>query len=61
MKEKLEAVFDRLQTLDIKPTLTNMEILVQCLYDLRDCYDILTKEEQADGRAEIDPEERDSH
>ena len=55
MKEKLEAVFDRLQTLDIKPTLTNMETLVQCLYDLRDVYDILTKEEE-DGRKQIDSE-----
>ena len=43
MKEKLEACFERLQALDIKPTLTNMELLLQTLYDLREIYDILDK------------------
>lgn len=38
MKEKIEACFTRLQGLDIKPTLTNMETLVQTLYDLREVY-----------------------
>ena len=41
MKEKIEACFNRLQTLDIKPTLTNMETLVQTLYDLKDIYNSL--------------------
>lgn len=38
MPEKLEACFDRLQRLDIKPTVQNMELLLQTLYDLRDVY-----------------------
>ena len=46
MKEKLEAVFDRLQTLDIKPTQHNMETLLQSLYDLREVYNTLVKEEE---------------
>ena len=41
MKEKLEACFNRLQGLEIKPTLENMEILIQTLYDLRDVYNEL--------------------
>ena len=59
MKEKLEQCFERLQTLDIKPTLKNMETLVQTLYDLREIYNQLSEEEQ-DGRGdEADPERRD--
>lgn len=56
MKEKLEACFNRLQTLEIQPTLANMEKLVQTLYDLREMYNEL---EGNDGRAESDPERRD--
>lgn len=56
MKEKLEACFDRLQTLEIQPTLANMEKLVQTLYDLRELYNKL---EEDDGRTETDPERRD--
>lgn len=56
MKEKLEACFNRLQTLEIQPTLTNMEKLVQTLYELREMYNEL---EENDGRAETDPERRD--
>ena len=56
MKEKLEACFNRLQTLEIQPTLANMEKLVQTLYDLKDMYNEL---EAKDGRAETDPERRD--
>lgn len=41
MREKLDKCFDRLQNLEIKPTLHNMEILVQTLYDLRDVYEKL--------------------
>lgn len=44
MKEKLEACFDRLQELEIKPTITNMEILLQTLYDLREVYNFICKD-----------------
>ena len=43
--EKLDACFSRLQNLDIKPTLKNMEKLVQTLYDLRDVYNELKRGE----------------
>ena len=46
MPEKLEACFERLQRLDIRPTLSNMEILLQTLYDLRDVYLELKKERE---------------
>ena len=49
MKEKLEACFHRLQTLDITPTLANMEKLVQTLYDIRDVFNELNKEEAEDA------------
>ena len=58
--EKLEQSFNRLQTLDIKPTLGNMELLVQTLYDLREIYNELSKEEGPDGGREADPEGRDA-
>jgi len=57
MKEKLEACFNRLQTLDIRPTLENMEKLVKTLYDLREIYNRL-EEEPDDGGDEADPERR---
>lgn len=60
MLELLERSFDRLQELEIKPTLHNMETLVQTLYDLRTVYNRL-KEEQDGDRAEADPEGRDGH
>ena len=41
MLEKLEQCFERLQNLNIKPTETNMSILLQTLYDLRDVYNEL--------------------
>ena len=53
MKEKLERCFDRLQSLDIQPTLTNMEKLVQTLYDLREIYKEL---EENYGRDKTDSE-----
>lgn len=60
--EKLEACFDRLQNLQIKPTLSNMEILVQTEYDLRDVYEKLKESEGknngAEGRTKIDPDGR---
>ena len=50
MLEKLERCFDRLQSLDVKPTVGNMEKLLQTLYDLRDVYNEL-KEGEDVGRA----------
>ena len=58
MKEKLEECFRRLQELDIKPTLKNMENLVQSLYEIRDVYNELTKLEAEHGRNKADPEGR---
>lgn len=55
MKEKLKDCFERLQRLDIAPTLKNMEALVQTLYDLRDVYQELERMEN-DDRAAADPE-----
>ena len=55
MLEKLESCFKRLQTLDIQPTLDNMEKLLQTLYDLREIHNELCKKEGAeDGRANVD-------
>ena len=51
MREKLESCFNRLQSLDIKPTLSNMELLVQTLYDLREIYKELGEN---DGGTETD-------
>lgn len=53
MKEILEVCFGRLQRLDIKPTLNNMELLLQTLYDLRKIYNEMGKD---DGREKADPE-----
>lgn len=49
MIEKLEACFDRLQNLNIPPTLSNMELLVQTLYDLRSVYKQLKEGEGGAG------------
>ena len=43
MKEKLESCFERLQGLEIKPTVDNMEKLLQTLYELREVYQELCK------------------
>ena len=48
MREKIEACFSRLQDLDIKSTLGNMENLIQTLYDLREMYEKLGGEDNAD-------------
>lgn len=53
MREKIEACFNRLQTLNIQPTKTNMEILLQTLYDLNAVYDEMGEN---DGRTQADPE-----
>lgn len=58
MKEKLNACYERLQQLDITPTLSNMEKLVQTLYDIRDVYNELENKEREEdnGRPQIGPE-----
>lgn len=60
MKEKIKDCFDRLQRLKIDPTIDNMEILLQTLYDLRAVYNEIGKGE-TDGGPEADPEGRDDH
>lgn len=52
--EKINACFERLQTLDITPTLNNMEKLVQTLYDLRDVYNEIEQKGNEDGRQTVD-------
>ena len=55
MKDKIQACFDRLQGLEIRPTLANMETLLQTLYDLREVWQELNeKETDTDGRAKAD-------
>ena len=46
MREKIEACFTRLQTLNIQPTKSNMEILLQTLYDLKEVYDEMGEENE---------------
>ena len=48
-KDKLEACFNRLQKLAIKSTLPNMELLTASLYDIRDMFQTLDKEEKEDA------------
>lgn len=60
MKEKLNACFERLQTLDIMPTENNLLKLLQTLNDIREVYNELkAKEEEPDGGQTADPERRD--
>ena len=59
MKEKIEACFNRLQDLDIQPTLSNMEKLTQTLYDLMDVYKELGGDDN--GRPCADSCGRDDH
>lgn len=60
MKEKLAGIFEQLQSLDIRPTLGNMEILVSVLYELREIYNEMGKDEGHDGNGpEAGPEGRD--
>lgn len=59
MKDKIKECFERLQKLDINPTLTNMEILLQTLYDLRDIYNEIGGDDN--GRNQADPERSDNH
>ena len=55
MKNKLNDVYERLQTLDIMPTKGNLEKLLQCLYDLRDVYNELERMEANNGGQAADP------
>jgi hypothetical protein len=57
MKEKLEACYERMQTLNMPNTRHNMETLLQTLYDLQEVYKGLERTE-TDG-TEADPGERD--
>ena len=59
MKEKLSACFDRLQTLDIKPTKKNMEALLQTLYDLQEIYNELEEAEHAEHAGREDGSQAD--
>ena len=57
MKEKLNECFERLQRLKIDPTIDNMEILLQTIYDLREVYNKLGEDDEH-GRPEADSERR---
>ena len=64
MKEKVNACFNRLQTLGIAPTKGNMEILLQTLYDLQDVYQKLEELENvrdSENGTTPDPDGRDDH
>lgn len=58
IKGKIDDCYQRIQNLDIKPTLANMERLLQTLYDLREVYQALEKQEaergDPDGRGTAD-------
>lgn len=58
LKEKIQGCFERLQKLELPPTVTNMEKLLQSLYDLREVYAKLERM-GADDRVETDPGGRD--
>ena len=60
MKNKLNDVYERLQTLDIMPTKGNLEKLLQSLYDLRDIYNELERTEANNGGQAADPGRRDN-
>ena len=47
-REKIEACFNRLQTLQIQPTKTNMEKLLQTLYELKEVYDEMGENDDGD-------------
>ena len=57
LKGKILGAFERLQTLDIVPTVTNMEKLLQSLYDLREVYQEMERRET--NGPEADPGGRD--
>ena len=51
--EKLSASFERLQGLKIQPTVTNMESLLQSLYDIREAYDKIKEMEVKEDERQI--------
>lgn len=54
MLEKLEACYERLQSLAaFVPTVSNMEKLLKSLYDIREVYQELKEREEHDG-SEVD-------
>ena len=57
MSEKIKKCYERLQTLQITPTVGNMETLLQSLYDLRSVYqELKAKEAEQNGGTETDPQ-----
>lgn len=54
MKEDIENIFNSLQTLEIKSTISNMETLLKALYDLRGVYQKMIKEGEEGGGTEAD-------
>lgn len=56
MKDKIESCYERLQSLDIVPTVSNMEKLLKSLYDLREVYQELCKDGENDGGEKADSE-----
>lgn len=52
--QKLNNSFYRLQDLQIKPTLGNMEILVATMYDLKDVYNALKEMESKNNGEQKD-------
>lgn len=57
MSEKIKKCYERLQTLQITPTVGNMEILLQSLYDLRSVYqELKAKEAEQNDGTETDPQ-----
>lgn len=59
---KLNEVYERIQTLNIQPTQTNMEKMLQCLYDLREAARMINGEaekNEPDTRTPADPGGRD--
>ena len=62
----LDGSFDRLQELEIKTTLSNMEKLTQALYDIRGVFMTLLEMKdklggEQDGGRTADPDGRDDH
>ena len=51
IREKLDKDYKVLQTLDIQPTVNNMERLLQSLYDLKEIYDELGESEDGGSSA----------
>lgn len=52
--EKLEAAFNRLQTIEITSSIATMEKLLQSLYDIRDVYNAVKEKEDERASAETE-------